>query len=61
MGPNGVSLFLPEEARADEDNVADVVMVVNRQEIVEVPYALGNIIWVERGSVFGPFTLRSNS
>ena len=35
--------FFPRK-RADGDNVADVVMVVNRQEIVEVPYALGNII-----------------
>ena len=34
----------PTEARADEENVEDVVMVVNRQEIIEVPYALGNII-----------------
>ena len=48
-------LFLPEEARADEDNVSDVVMVVNRQEIVEVPYALGNIILGGEGVRVRPF------
>jgi pilus assembly protein CpaC len=34
---------------ADEDNIEDVVMVVNRQEIIEVPYALGNIILGGKG------------
>jgi pilus assembly protein CpaC len=33
----------PEEGRADEDNIPDQVVVVQRQIVVEVPYSFGNI------------------
>jgi pilus assembly protein CpaC len=40
----GALLLVSPPAQADENNIEDVVMVVNRQEIIEVPYKLGNII-----------------
>lgn len=40
----GALLLASTPVQADENNIEDVVMVVNRQEIIEVPYKLGNII-----------------